>query len=67
MNLSAYWIANLISDIIKAYIPVILTFILSLMFKLNYDGVWVQMLLFPLAIVPSTYCFSFVYKSDTVA
>lgn len=57
----------MISDVVKAYIPVILTMLLSLMFSLNYSGVWVQFLLFPLAVVPSTYCFSFLFKSDTVA
>jgi len=67
MSLPAYWCANMISDVVKAYIPVILTMLLALCFGLNYSGVWVQFLLFPLAVVPSTYCFSFLFKSDTVA
>ena len=67
MNLSAYWIANMFSDILKAYIPVIATMIIALPFKLNYEGVWVIMLLFPIAIVPSTYVLSFVFKGDTTA
>lgn len=67
MNLSAYWLANMISDIIKAYIPVICTYLLALAFSIKIPGVLVMFLLFPLAIVPTTYCFSFIFKSDTVA
>ena len=67
MNLSAYWLANMISDIIKAYIPVICTYLLALAFSIKIPGVIVMFLLFPLAIVPTTYCFSFIFKSDTVA
>ena len=68
MSLTAYWMSNMITDVIKAYIPVILTYILAIIFDIkNLNGVWVQFLLFPLAIVPSTYCISFLFKSDTVA
>ena len=67
MNLSAYWMANMLSDVIKAYIPVICTYLLALAFSIKIPGVIVMFLLFPLAIVPTTYCFSFLFKSDTVA
>lgn len=67
MNLSAYWMANMLSDMIKAYIPVICTYLLALAFSIKIPGVIVMFLLFPLAIVPTTYCFSFLFKGDTVA
>jgi ATP-binding cassette subfamily A (ABC1) protein 3 len=67
MNLSAYWVANMIADIVKAYIPVIITYILAAVFSIKIPGVWAIFLLYPLAIIPTTYCYSFIFKGDTVA
>ena len=59
--------SNMISDILKTYIPIIIILLLSLIFSLNYDGVWVLLILYPIAIVPFTYITSFFFVSDTVA
>ena len=67
MSLPAYWISNIIADLIKVYIPVILIILLSKIFKVNYKDVWVLFLLLPLAIVPFTYTTSFLFKNDTTA
>lgn len=67
MSLPAYWISNMIADLIKIYIPVILMVIISALFNANYKGVWVLYLLLPLALVPFTYITSFLFKNDTTA
>ena len=67
MSLSAYWISNMISDIIKVYIPLVLMIILSFIFGTNYAGVWVLVLLLPWALVPFTYITSFLFSNDTNA
>jgi len=67
MSLPAYWASNYIADIFKAYIPVILVILLSILFKCNYDGVWVLFMLYPLALVPFTYITSFMFAQETGA
>ena len=67
MSLPGYWIANLLSDIVKAYVPIGLIIGLTFLFNLNYQGVWVLLLLFPLAVVPFSYVTSFFFATDTIA
>lgn len=67
MSLTGYWIANILSDIVKCYVPMIFILILSWLFSVNDPGVWVIFLLFPWAIVPFSYMTSFLFTSDTVA
>lgn len=67
MSLPAYWISNMISDIIKVYIPIILIILLSIVFHCDYDGVWVVFLVLPWGLVPFTYLTSFLFKNDTNA
>ena len=67
MSLSAYWLSNMIADMIKLYIPIFIILIISVIFNANYDGVWVLMLLLPPALVPFTYVSSFLFKSDSSA
>ena len=67
VSLPAYWISNLISDIVKTYFPIFVILLLTVIFDLQYDGVWALLLLYPLAIVPFTYITSFFFTSDTVA
>jgi len=67
MNLPAYWIANFIADWIKAFIPCVITYFLSLAFDCNYTGVWLLMILFCFAIVPFTYMTSWLFKADVIA
>jgi len=67
MSLPAYWISNMIADLIKIYIPIILMVLISKIFSVNYKGVWILYLLLPLAVVPFTYITSFIFKNDTTA
>lgn len=67
VSLPAYWISNLMSDIIKTYFPICIILLLTVIFDLKYDGVWALLLLYPLAIVPFTYITSFFFTNDTVA
>ena len=67
LNLSAYWLANTISDIIKSYVPIGLIIGTSYVFDKGYQGVWALFLLYPIAMVPFTYCCSFMFSSDRKA
>ncbi len=67
MNLPAYWLSNMIADILKIYVPIILILITSACFSLDFKGIWILFLLFPLAIVPFTYATSFLFTNDTRA
>ena len=62
-----YWASNMISDIIKVYIPILLTLFLQWAFKIEIAGVWVHFMLYPWAIVPFTYVTSFFFTGDSVA
>ncbi len=64
MSLPGYWGSNLIFDIFMAYIPVSLIILLMSLFNVQYDGVWILLLLYPPAVVPFTYVTSFLFKSD---
>lgn len=67
MNLPAYWLSNIVADIIKVYIPIVLIIAISAAFSVNYTGVWVLLMLYPLAIVPFSYVTTFLFTSDTTA
>jgi len=64
MSLAGYWGSNIIFDITMAYIPILLIILLTFLFDKAYDGVWLLFLLYPPAIVPYTYVWSFCFKSD---
>lgn len=55
------------SDIIKCYVPISITIALNAIFNLDYEGVWILLLLYPIAIVPWTYVTSFMFKRDLTA
>ena len=64
MSLAGYWTSNLIFDILMAYVPIGLIILLSMAFNKNYSHVWALFLLYPPAIVPYTYVWSFLFSSD---
>jgi hypothetical protein len=41
--------------------------LISVIFDSNYDGVWVLFMLLPLALVPFTYCTSFLFEKESTA
>lgn len=67
VSLPAYWLSNLISDIVKCYVPIFIIMILQAIFQLSYDGVWELLFIYPVVIVPFTYITSFFFQGDTVA
>ena len=67
MSLFGYWGANLLADIVKAYVPISMILLLSYLSGVWYSGTWVLFMLFPWAIVPFSYVTSFLFSSDTVA
>lgn len=67
MSLTAYWLSNMIADIIKLYIPIIMIILISIIFDANYSGVWVLFMLLPWALVPFTYITSFLFEKDSTA
>ena len=64
MSLSGYWISNMIFDILLAYVPIGLIITLTIIFDRNLHDVWVLFMLYPLAIVPYTYAWSFLFNSE---
>ena len=67
MSLPSYWLSNMIADIIKVYIPIIMIILISVIFDSNYDGVWILFMLLPIALVPFTYCTSFLFQKESTA
>lgn len=67
VSLPAYWLSNLIADIGKTFVPMLITFVLMGIYGVEDDGAWALLLLYPIAIVPFTYITSFAFSNDTVA
>ena len=64
MSLAGYWASNVIFDIVMAYVPILLIIMLTFVFSVHFEGIWVLFLLYPPAIVPFTYVTSFLFTSD---
>ena len=64
MSLSGYWTSNIIFDILMAYVPIGLIIMLTFIFDKNYHDVWALFMLYPIAIVPYTYVWSFLFTSE---
>jgi ATP-binding cassette subfamily A (ABC1) protein 3 len=67
MSLPAYWISNLVYDIVKAEIPCLLVLAFMHLFGLLYSNIWSAFLLYPFAITPFTYASSFLFHKETLA
>lgn len=67
MSLPAYWISNMIADILKVYIPITMMILTSFVFNVNYPDIWILFLLLPIAIVPFSYVTTFLFGSDSSA
>jgi hypothetical protein len=67
MQLSAYWTANFIVDLLKMQ-PIIWASIITFNANnLEYEAAWLTYLLFPLAILPFTYVTSMLFTADNAA
>ena len=67
MSLAAYWVSNMLFDILKALIPCGIVIGLLSAFDFFYDDVWRVFLVYPLGLVPFTYVTSFIFTSENVA
>jgi len=67
MSLAAYWISNMIFDIVKALLPGLITLGFMQAYRLLYPNIWLPFLLYPFAITPFTYVTSFLFDSEIVA
>ena len=64
MSISGYWASNMIFDILLAYVPIGFIIMLTMIFDRNFHDVWIIFMLYPLAIVPYTYVWSFLFDSE---
>lgn len=67
MRLSAYWLNNYCFDILKTFVPVLITIGLTYAFNAAYEAVWLAFLLFPFAVIPFTYVTSFMFDTEVGA
>lgn len=67
MPVLAYWMSNMIADMVKMYIPILTIMLMSVAFDSLYAGTWALFLLLPPALVPFTYCTSFIFEKDSAA
>lgn len=64
VQLRSYWLGNFIFDYLKMYVTVVVTIILLWSFDMGYSACQYCFLAFPSAVIPFTYVFSFVFKSE---
>ncbi|CDW85159.1 abc transporter family protein [Stylonychia lemnae] len=64
MSLAAYWVSNIIFDILKAIIPSAIVIGLLYAFEVAYDYVWVLFLIYPLGVIPFSYFTSQFFASE---
>ena len=67
MSLFGYWAANILADLIKSFIPIIVILIMAKVSGVWYEGMLWLFMLYPIAVVPFSYVTSFMFSSDTVA
>jgi ATP-binding cassette subfamily A (ABC1) protein 3 len=67
MSLSAYWISNIIFDVLKSLIPCMVVLAFMKLYGLLYPNIWLSFLLYPIAITPFTYATSFLFSKETLA
>ena len=62
MNLCSYWIVNLLFDILKMEIPMILCCVLLYYFEMReYFSAMFVLVFYPFGVVPFTYATSFLF------
>ncbi len=65
MNLCSYWIVNLLFDILKMEVPMILCCVLLYYFKMNdYFSAMFIFVAYPVGVVPFTHATSFLFQTE---
>jgi len=67
MQLSAYWIGNFIFDFCKMNVTIATSIIIFYSFHTGLSSSLISYALFPFAVLPFTYCMSFVFTVDSAA
>lgn len=67
MSLFAYWISNIIFDLVKAIIPSAIVIGLIYAYDLGWDNTWLMFILYPVGVIPFTYVTSFLFTTENVA
>ena len=67
LSLFAYWSANLVFDILKAFLPCVLVICTLFAFDMGYENCWATILLYPLGVIPFTYMASFFFADEATA
>lgn len=67
MKLSAYWIGNFIFDFCKMNVTIAASIIIFYAFNTGLRSSLIAYALFPFAVLPFTYCLSFVFTVDSAA
>ena len=67
MNIASYWIANMITDMVKVLIPMVIILVMGTIADQLYEGAWVVSLVFILGLIPFTYFVCLVFNNDTLA
>ena len=63
----AYWIVKFMGDLFRMYITVGLNLAVFYSFELEFDYIWLPLLLYPWAVLPFTYVTTFIFHSTTLA
>lgn len=67
MKLSAYWIGNFIFDFCKMNVTIATSIIIFYALDTGLSSALISFALFPFAVLPFTYCMSFVFTVDSAA
>jgi len=63
----AYWGSFFLFDILQTYVPCFLAGSLFEAFGLEYPQIWTVLMLYPWAIVPYSYCTTFLFSQESTA
>ena len=66
-SIIGYWTANLMTDIIACFIPIIAIMMLNLSFDLQIEYTARFLILYPFAIIPFSYVTSFFFSDEIIA
>jgi len=64
MNKLSYWISNYCFDVVKMVLTVVFAIIFFYIFSLEVAYGWLFLLLLPFAMIPYTYCTSFLFNDE---
>jgi ATP-binding cassette subfamily A (ABC1) protein 3 len=67
MKLSAYWIGNFLFDLSKMSVTIFVTIATNYIMDIGLQSSLIMFALFPFAVLPFSYCLSFVFTADSAA